>query len=262
MSGLIFAKIKYNLVLVPKEIIFYLVSGIGLYLLADSLFIKLYFPERYIADFGLISAIAVFSVLNILLKLLKQTRSKIPYLLAIFLVTLGIFLSADFSRSMSMKNYSYDRPMLTYLSSLPEDVVVAAYPMGIADNIPLFAKRTAYVFYEASNPFHDEHWKLIQDRTMQFFRAYYSDNLDDVANFMKSNNINYLLIDLDHFQKDFLTQKQIYFNPFSDRIAEIIKNKKSFALQKLSFKDYNFRIKEKYVISLDKIEEIIAQGHQ
>jgi hypothetical protein len=258
----IFTKIKKGFLFVPKEIICHLISGIFLYLMADLVFIKIYFPERYIGSFDLISVISVFSLLNIFLESRRYLRTKFLKFLAIACVAIMIFLSSDFSKSVGMKSYSYDKTILDYIASLPNDSLIAAYPMGTADSIPLFSKRKVFVFYEASNPFHIEHWNLIKERTIQFFEAYYSDSLNEIKNFMESNKIDYLLVDLRHYQKEFLDKEQIYFNPFSDPIAEIIKkNRNSFALQRISSEFWNFKFKEKYLISLEQIKKLILSNN-
>jgi hypothetical protein len=68
--------------------------------------------------------------------------------------------------------------------------------------------------------------------------------------------IDYLLVVLDRFKKEFLTQDRIYFNPFSEDISNLVKDKKSFALQKVSSKDWSFSSQEKYIISLERIKDL------
>lgn len=253
----LYIAIKKGLKIVPKEITCYLLSGLICYSLADIFFIKLYFPDRYIANFGLISLIIVFSSLNFLLQSLDLFLvKKIWFTLIVFFASLGIFLASDFTSSIGMNNYFYDKPILEYISKLPNDTVVAAFPAGTADSIPLLARRKSFIFQELSNPLYDQHWKWVKGKTMELFHAYYSDDLKEVEHFMESNGINYFLVDSRHFKKDFLSRDKIYFNPFSEQILEIIRGKKNFALQRIVPSNQDFRLREKYIVSLKKIREL------
>jgi hypothetical protein len=98
------------------------------------------------------------------------------------------------------------------------------------DNIVTFARRKAFVTYELSHTWYTRYWEVIKNRTLDFFRAYYSQHPDEIKEFCRNNHIAYLVVrDMD-FQLDHLQRGRIYFEPINGQIRKSIDPQGPFSI--------------------------------
>jgi hypothetical protein len=64
------------------------------------------------------------------------------------------------------------------LRRLPGAAVIAGFPAGIMDDVPLGALRTAFINYQMYMPYHQGMTRLMRERTSAVLDAYYSSDLD------------------------------------------------------------------------------------
>ena len=92
-----------------------------------------------------------------------------------------------------------EKVIYNYLKLLPYDSVIAA-PIKLADNIPVFSKKSVFVSYEAEIPFHKTYYKEMKSRINTWTKLYYSGNLLYLKRFLQKNKIDYIVIDKNDFK--------------------------------------------------------------
>lgn len=236
----------------PSELVFLFLSGVLMYIVSDLVLMKLYLPIRYIeCSVPLVTSIMLGIGIGQLVERIKYTGSrKIFKIVIIVLIALNVNIK---NRSFCLMDASKNKGLYEYLSSLPEDAMIAATP-SLADNIPTFSQRKVFINYELSQPIFDKYWKIIKKRTYNFFDAYYSKDLLHVYKFCERNQIDYLVIDKTHFTKQYLMRRWLYFEPFNSYIKEIVKNRSHFALDNIPDKDKLYIEDSIFVIKKDTLK--------
>ena len=143
-----------------------------------------------------------------------------------------------------------------FLQTLPKDVLIAGHP-SLMDNVPTFAKRKAFITEELSLPYHTNLYPIIKERTYDFFKAYYSDNLGKICDFCKIYNIAYIIVDKKHFTESYFIEEHFYLNPFNNYIKNLVKNKTTFALMNIP---QNKKIFEDDGVFVVKVEDETSMG--
>lgn len=245
-----------------KGIVYLFLSSLLLYNAAALVMPKLFWPTRYLnytlPMISLLIIMIAISKIFVFIRTIKLKKIKILFSsgLQIFLIVIVIFvLSVLKTRQTGMDDYSSAKELCSFLSTLPKDVVIGAHPV-VADNIPTFAKRSVFIKYELSQPFFDKYWETIKRRTYDFFNAYYGEDPIAIYRFCEENNIDYLVVDKSQFSEYYLNKKKKYFNPFSDYIDEIIKQRSDFALMAVSPEDKLYEGKTLFVIHRDSLKRL------
>ena len=113
-----------------------------------------------------------------------------------------------------------DTPLYNYLRTIPDDSVIGAHP-GLANHIPVFAKRSVLVNSTLSLPFYTDYYSRIKERTNDFFKAYYSQDEATVRDLCKKYSLTHIVVSNYHFSNEYLKQGRRYFNPYDDLIKEL-----------------------------------------
>ncbi|MFH1038486.1 MAG: hypothetical protein V1789_07465 [PVC group bacterium] len=221
----------------PPEIYYLLFSGIVLYWLSSLVLFKLYRPERYVEYSFRIAGLIFFSVISgRLIEGIRQPKVK-TFFRAVPIVLACLFFRAN--RGLALTDLSSNRELYEYLRGLPEEAMIAAHPC-LADGVPLFSRKKVFINFELSNPWYGGYWETIRKRTLAFFDAYYSENPAAVYQFCRQNEIDYVMVDEKHFQKDYLDDGKVYFEPFQGYISRLVKERKNFILPRMEEKDLLF----------------------
>ncbi len=221
-----------------KTLFLLLFFSIIVYFAANFFLIKLFLPERYLEYtipllFVFFYTDLIYGISRIFI-ILNWPKIRIIYFI--------IILTLIFSRLQSINKLNYEfsgnkKSLFNYLKQLPINSLIAAHPY-IADDIPLFTQRKVFINFELSHPIYYNYWQTIKIRTYDFFDMYYSSNLDKVRIFCKKNSVDYILIKTEHFDNNYLTNKQIYFEPFNTYIRNTYSHKSYFILNEYS-KDHS-----------------------
>ncbi len=206
----------------PKELKMFALSGILLYFLSFALLFKIYIPIRYTIP---VYVFLIFFVSNRLNKIKFNAKT---LALALFLLLL-IFLP-HLRRDLTICN---EPEIYDFISTLPKDALIAGYPKDL-DCVPLYSKRSVLINDELNIPFAKNYYEKVKERLTDLFVAYYSDKEEDVKELCSKYNITHILVNKERFSKNFLSQKQIYPNPF-DRIIKANKDN-GFVLPKMEDK--------------------------
>lgn len=106
------------------------------------------------------------------------------------------------------------------IANLPKDSMIAAFPY-VADNVPTLSKRSVYISDEMSLPYVKNFNDMIAKRFDLFFDAYFSADFDEISAFCKTEKVTHFLVIKEHFTRPWLSQEQIYFRPYHDRIKHL-----------------------------------------
>ena len=240
--------------LLPLEIFFLFLSSVLMFIIADSLLLKLFLPSRYLKySIPIISLIAYSIIVYLLITQLKNARVRNVLKIIVFVFVL---LSYNVKQNFRFADMSRYKDLYKYLNSLPKDVMIAA-PPRLADGIPAFAQRKVFINYELSHPFYGKYWEVIKERTVKFFNAYYSEDPLFIYNFCEENNIDYLVVSKSQFTKRYIMRDNIYIAPFSAYIRDIAKSRRNFVLKHIPEKNKLFIKGDTFVIKKDVLKKLI-----
>jgi hypothetical protein len=120
-----------------------------------------------------------------------------------------------------------ERDVYEFVGSLPEDAVLAGDPV-LMSGIPLFSQRGVL--------FRDLHPNINPNAPiyiMDYFDALYAESGETVLNFCRRYEINYLVLDRADFTPEYLSQGNFFYQPYNDRIEEMIAGRSNFVLPRL-----------------------------
>lgn len=143
--------------------------------------------------------------------------------------TLLVILAALTLYHAGIYDYSEDAALYTFVQSTPKASLMAG-PPDLMDNVLTFGRRKAFVTYKLSHTWSSRFWEIIKKRTFDFYRAYYSDNPEDVRDFCHRNGIDYLIVRDRDFLANRLEKGRIHFEPFDTYIRDLVKSRYYFAV--------------------------------
>jgi hypothetical protein len=211
-----------------------LVASLILFELSKYFFIKLYLPDRY--PLFLLTFLRILLLSQGTIFILNLTSLKFLKILCLITIPLGI-LSFPQNRiypgigniRLSDENV---KKMCKYIKDKPADIFIAAPPY-IGDFISAFCEKKVLLKYELTQAWFKNYFKIVSQRTIDFFRAYYSDNIEEIKNFLHKYRLNYIIVDLYYFHPKVLKTGKIYINPFDGYIKKnILAGKHDFIILK------------------------------
>jgi hypothetical protein len=176
-------------------------SSLIMYTLAIILLFKLYLPIKYVQYPLLLLSMLIFTLAaGVILSFIKRGPRKILALITILVFSYHIYTKGLYPIGEDIEDQSQYAALYEFIGELPEDVVIAANPY-LSDFISCFSKRKVFLKYELSYPFFENYARIIQGRIDDFYKAYYSSKPEDVKEFCKANNIEYIVVNSDDFLK-------------------------------------------------------------
>jgi len=180
-----------------------IISSLVCYAFAAAMLAKFYFPNRFIRPIVPVAAlVAVAYVTNAAIRSLISRRD--VALSLIWIVATGVLVSIPWrSENVTMYNIPVDglRDVAKFLKKQPYDVVVAAYPQGDGDNLPLISNRAVYIGREVSHPLYIGYMKMTSERHYNVFRALFPTTLEDVLN-LRADGVDYILMRKEMLDED------------------------------------------------------------
>ncbi len=179
---------------------------------ATALFPALYIPSRYIA-LGIIPLVpVVFPCLwcGIVHKLLQTLNPRMSSILSLaigmsFITWLG-WSDLTFRRLPSAAGY---RPLFKFIRTLPPEAVIATWPRGIGNMIPLFTAHKTLLFEEGHQIFHRNVTEETRKRMRAIIALYAATDQAPVDALRRDYGVTHILLDTRHLSKD-----PPYFEPF------------------------------------------------
>jgi hypothetical protein len=133
------------------------------------------------------------------------------------------------------------RKLLTYLQTLPKDVLIAGTPCAL-DNVPLFAKRQ--ILFSCEHPIDDE------TLTLTALKAYYAREKEEVLSFCRAYQVDYLVVDSRYYQ--YANPTWVFYEPYNEKVLRAIRGRETFALSTIPNAERAFQSEHYYVIKCDR----------
>jgi hypothetical protein len=137
------------------------------------------------------------------------------------LVTWGIYARQISIFSALLNPSPEERAMLTFVQTLPKDVLFAGTPCAL-DNVPLFGKRE--IVFSCETVSQD------QSLTREALNAYYAEDAATVLNFCENYNVAYLILHNAAYTDEYLDKGKIFFPPYNDEILSLVRDRSTFIL--------------------------------
>ncbi len=116
-------------------------------------------------------------------------------------------LTRDASKSASL---------FAAVERLPPDVLIAGFPRGPINDIPLFAKRQVLLGYETHQVFHEGYLLEMRRRLRALLDGYYATSLEPLHRLRDEFGVTHVLVDRRHFYRG----PPRYFRPFGSWVAD------------------------------------------
>jgi len=153
-------------------------------------------------------------------------RFVVPLAIGIIAVSAGVFYIRTLGiRTINPSNA--ERDIYEFVSSLPKDAVLAGDPV-VMSGIPLFSQRSVL--------FRDLHPNINPNAPifiLEFFDAQYAESPEVVLNFCQRYDISYLVLDTTDFTPDYLAKGDFFYQPYNDKIVEMVAGRSDFVLPHL-----------------------------
>jgi len=208
----------------PASIYLMLLSGLVLQSLAALLLFRLHLPSRYIKY---VLPLVLILILAYGIYILSKEKKTLPIFIGL-LTLLSIFYIPKIDY---MPVHCQDKGVYGYLNTIPKNALVVGYPTDM-NCMALFGRIKPFIMSELNIPYYKDYYKIIRKRNLDFFSAYYSGSKLEIQNFCKDNGITHLIVNKDNFDKGFLNESRIFYEPFNTYIKNITKDRKEFYLQK------------------------------
>jgi hypothetical protein len=249
---LVYLFVGKRMLKLPRGLYALLFASIFLYLLADILVMKLYFPSRYVKrSFPIFMALAGGYWLHLVYGREQKIKTlvKNPFveiratnfaIVAVALSVIGIYEFHDTYRP-GEKTRRWDKHELyDFVRSIPGRPMIAVHPK-LGSEIPLMAGKSVLVTKEFSHPWWTAYWEVIVERTHDFFRAYYATEPNELRAFIAKYNIDYWIVDRRDFHITGRNRKELYMQPFGRWIAKELKPSRAALIRKLprQYRSYN-----------------------
>jgi hypothetical protein len=176
---------------------------------AKIFFPILYIPSRYLI-LGVVSLTPIAFPAIWSNAFSKNLRSGLRnFIIITFGALLLYYLGWTSLQIRRFPSVSGNRSLFNFIKTLPEDVVIASWPRGVANYIPLFTKRSVLVFEEGHQVFHRDFLEEMRRRTRALIAAYSAIDEKPFITLNRDYNVSYLLI-----QRSHLRELPDYFAPF------------------------------------------------
>lgn len=198
-------------------------ASLACYAAARLFLLKLFVPDRYV-----IYTLNLFYCLALALGFYGLSRDwRLTRGAALGLLAVVAGLSCWRLHGVGLYDYSEFQPLAAVLSQTPKEALIAGHP-ELADNIPAFARRRAFVTLELAHPWSTGYWQKIRPRLEEFFAAYYAADPQAIRAFCRKHRISHLVVDPRHFTPEFLAGKP-FFAPFDAYIRGLAQPGRPFA---------------------------------
>jgi len=215
---------------IPAALWNFCLSSFSFFILAYIFMYRLSGPARYMRY-----SFPVFLILFIALntdKLLEKIKPVLLRHAALGAALLFICLSFI----PALRRYFVIAPypgLYRFISSLPQDALIAGHPM-LMNDIPPFSKKRVFISEETSLPYYKDFYPVIRKRTYDFFDIYYSGSLEKIYAFCRDSGITHLVVNKNHFSSGYFASGKFYLNPFNKHILDLVRERPaSFALMQV-----------------------------
>lgn len=207
------------------------IASLGMFFLAHLFLFKLHLPSRYTAhSLKFVVTILAGITITVVLKYLVTTiKNKFPVKQGKILVSLSILAIAlltyySFFEPVSPTGYKTGKypELYQFLQQQPKDIAIASLTEE-TDNLPTFTKRSILVSREYAIPYHLGYYKPFSAKVKALINAQYSDNLQEVQQFIRQYKITFWLIEEDSFTTEYFTKNR-WLKQYQPELSNAIAN--------------------------------------
>ncbi len=189
------------------------------YLLAAWAFPFLFYPVRYIKFilpvlFIILVPAAITTLFRPRIRR-KKSHWTGAFSLAFCLLILLFFGQRDPRAGMIIKVPQKERPVLSFLESLPKNSLIAGWPKGIMDHTPLLAKQSVLINYETHLMFHQKFVEQARERMNAVVDALYAHTPEPLIRLKERFKVTHLVVEPNLLYK----KCPEYFEPFPAYIS-------------------------------------------
>ncbi len=233
LLALAFVVLGRGVLRLPRGLWSLFVASLVLYVFADLLLIRLYFPNRYVwRSFPLIMAFTGAATASEIRERGKASIASLHVRLcrfgslprwaaaAVLLTALGAW---TFKKTLIPPGGSAGRSYAHFalydaIKALPGRPMIAAPPKR--SELPVMTGRTVLITKELAHPWWTEYWKIQVERHHDFFRAYFGNNPEQIRSTINKYHIDYWVVDRHEFVGFQRHPRFRYFRPFDRWIAQ------------------------------------------
>jgi len=202
----------------PSIIIWLIISSLFLFILAHIFLFHLYEPSRY-TKYTIPLAVILLLAYNFPTISVKSLRK-----LSLFISFLFIIVSLIIGY-LSMKDINKEKiELYQFLSSLPSNVLIVAHPY-LANDIPLFSKRSVLINEELSIACYKNYYKEVKKRLYDTFKIIYAKNLNEIVSIIKKYKITHIVLSSKYFDPSYLNKERLYWEPFNEFVKKLTKER-------------------------------------
>ncbi len=236
---------KRRVYILPPEIWALFISGLILHYIAGYSGLLLHDYTRYVRyTFPLFLTFFFAKNVGLVLSGIKQKYKIVLFI--IVLVSAVTIIIPETSRDLIDCNKT---DIYSFLASTHKDTLIAGHPLETSC-VPLFSRRKVFTSQEAISPYYSAYYNEIKNRTFEFLRIFYSEDIDEILTFCANNKIEYLLVDYKYLNNPHLYRTE----PFFSFVKNITKNISSFALLNIDDKAKIIKGDDYYLIRCQGIK--------
>ncbi|MBR8837321.1 MAG: hypothetical protein DSM106950_25760 [Stigonema ocellatum SAG 48.90 = DSM 106950] len=195
-------------------------ASLSMFFIAHAVAFRLHWPSRYTHHtfkivFAVAAAIALTLMLDAAFHWLQQpTNSRLKGRQFFTLGTAGMVGAGLIIYPSSLKVFPKTPYVVggapglyKFLQQQPQDSLIASLASE-ADNIPVFAKRSILVGREYALPFHTKYYAQFRQRMIDLIYAQYSQNLNQVVDFMHKYGVKFWLVERTAFKPEYIANNK------------------------------------------------------
>ncbi|MBF0383595.1 MAG: hypothetical protein HQL69_21445 [Magnetococcales bacterium] len=187
------------------------------YIIARAFVPTFYFPNRYLYPVGPLFILFIFAATHITPELLAKKFPRLnqkwikPYLIVGVTITLLLFLGSHGNPNGGLPNdRQFNKQIYKFVATLPKDVVIAGWPKGALEDLPLITQRQNFASHSHHHTFHLGFVLEMRRRTTALINAYFATSIEPIKNLKDSYGVTHLIIHKALF-KDYPPR---HFSPF------------------------------------------------
>ena len=231
-------KVTGKIVILPQM----LLVSFGMFVAAHLLLFRLHLPSRYMEHnlriiFAISTAITLTAILEAIFSLNYRQNSLHNNLRKIFALFFTVIISITllFYYPLVIKNFpktSYkigNAPTLyTFFQQQPKDTLIASTAAEV-DNLPTFAQRSILIGREYAIPYHFGYYSQFRQRVIDLTQAQYSENLENVKNFIQKYGVDFWLLETQAFTPEYMENNSLFRQYYKsdlnqDKLVKITKD--------------------------------------
>ncbi len=206
------------------HILFYLaLASVCLYWVAYLVMLDLFLPRRYL-EYSLAVIYCLLAGLFVSSAIESLVSGRKRLLLGLVVVVLGALKL----HGAGIYDYRDQTSLYRFFQTTPKNSMIAGHP-ELIDNVMTFAKRKGFVTFELSHTWYDQYWLMLKEWTNDLFYAYYSDDPEQIKQFCRTYQIDYVVVR----DSDFISRESGgtggYFEPFDQTITYLLKRGQNYA---------------------------------